>query len=194
MAKADELVLAIPAKVIPQKPRTTLQTEGLEKLPGIIQKYGEFKRRGDIEEDRNWKQVIPYLVFRHKKKYFLMRRNDKGDYRLINKCSLGIGGHINKEDLGSNDIINWAKREFTEEVLYNGNFTSQPIGYINNDTVPIDQVHLAYVMLLEGDSDTITTNKEDNLRTGELLTLKEIETQYEQLESWSRIVFKFLRQ
>lgn len=192
MAKEDELVLAIPAKVIPQNPRTELQTEGLEKIPGIIKKHGIFKRRGDVEEDRAWKQVIPYLVFKYKKKYFIMHRNDKGDYRLVNMHSLGIGGHINKEDLGSNNIIDWAKREFTEEVSYTGTFTSKPLGIINNNTVPIDQVHLAYVILLEGDSNKISTNKEDKLKTGELLTLKEIEAIYPKLESWSKIVFECL--
>lgn len=190
MNKADEQVLAVPKRAIALPASTRLQTEGLATITACVKKEGVFKRRGDIEEDRNWLQIIPYLIFRYEHKYFLMQRTDKGDYRLINKYSLGIGGHINKQDLAGKTILDWAKREFSEEIDYQGLFTSKVLGIIKNETVPIDQVHLAYVILLDGDSPTIQTKAEH--RTGYLASLQEIKNSYEKLEKWSQMVFDFL--
>ena len=40
----------------------------------LVKKHQEFMPRGLAEENYNYKQVIPYVVFRHNNLYFLMQR------------------------------------------------------------------------------------------------------------------------
>lgn len=190
MNKDDEQVLVIPQKILP-RPSSKLNTKGLANFEKKVLTKFIFKRRGDVEEDRSFKQVIPYIVFRYKDKYFLMQRTDKADYRLKNLYSLGIGGHINKQDLLGKSIVDWAKREFDEEIEYQGFYKSQPLGLINDDSVPVNQVHVGYVILFEGDTDQIKVK--DEHRLGKLLTIDEINEFYLQMETWSQFVFDFLK-
>src|SRR5690242_1874607 len=61
---------------------------------------GIFMKRGPAETDVRYKQIIPYLVFNFEDRYFLMqRKSDASESRLKDKYSLGIGGHLRKEDL-----------------------------------------------------------------------------------------------
>ena len=70
-----------------------------------------------METDPAYKQIIPYLVFTYENKYFLMQRQKKAsETRLQSKYSLGIGGHIREEDMENCTLVDWAKREFEEEI------------------------------------------------------------------------------
>jgi predicted NUDIX family phosphoesterase len=151
----------------------------------------EFKPRSLMELDPDYKQIIPYLVFMQNDLYFLMQRQDSSsEQRLKSKYSLGIGGHIREEDMGSSDMISWARREFHEEILYNGNFTVSPIGVINDDRNPVGQVHLGCVFLLTGDSPRISIKSE--LKSGRLLSLRSCSSFYDLMEPWSQMVYDVL--
>ena len=52
----------------------------------------------------------------------MRRKQNHTDKRLANKYSLGVGGHINKRDVRGKNIHAWAKREFEEEIEYDGNY------------------------------------------------------------------------
>lgn len=152
----------------------------------------EFLPRALMEHDPSYKQIIPYLVFNYKDKYFLMRRKSKAsETRLRNKYSLGIGGHIRQEDIQDDDIYTWAKREFHEEVSYNGNLNVEFIGILNDDSTDVGKVHVGFVYLLQGDSSAIAVKEE--LESGQLYTLSECAQYYEYMESWSKFVFDFLQ-
>lgn len=152
----------------------------------------EFHPRGAMEEDPRYKQIIPYLVFRHNDRYFLMQRQAKAsEQRLKNKYSLGIGGHIRQEDLVNTDIMGWAQREFNEEVSYTDPYTVTPLGMLNDDTDPVGEVHIGFVLLIEGSTENIAIKSE--LKSGELYTLKECESFYPSMESWSQLVFDLLK-
>lgn len=149
----------------------------------------EFHPRPQMEEDLNYKQIIPYLVFTHNNRYFLMqRRSDSSEQRLKNKYSLGIGGHIRQEDIADNSsIFAWAHREFNEEIHYQGTFSISTLGMLNDDSNPVGQVHVGLILLLQGDSDAISVRSE--LKSGHLLSAHECLSHYEQMESWSQIIF-----
>jgi len=157
----------------------------------IITKHQEFHARSTMEENPLYKQIIPYLVFEHNNTYFLMRRQSTAsEQRLKNKYSLGIGGHIRQEDLNSNNIIDWAQREFHEEVSYCGNLKTIPLGIINDDGNAVGQVHIGFVFLLRGDSPNISIKSE--LKEGRLVSLETCKTMYDDLESWSKFVCDYL--
>ena len=48
--------------------------EHIQKVILLTQSDAEFKERDSVEEDPSMKQIIPYLVFRYKDRYFLMQR------------------------------------------------------------------------------------------------------------------------
>ena len=126
-----------------------------------------------MEEDPRYKQIIPYLLFKHQDQYFLMQRMaTSSEQRLKNKYSLGIGGHMREQDMENGaTIFDWAQREFHEEIDYSGNFSIKTIGILNDDSNPVGQVHLGLVLLLEGDSSDIRVRSE--LKSGKLLSTQE---------------------
>lgn len=147
-----------------------------------------------MEEDPTYKQIIPYLILKFENKYFCYKRTNKaGEKRLHDNYSIGIGGHINPIDENNNSdlILTSIKREFSEEVKYNGNITPKLIGYINDDTNSVGKVHLGMVYLIKLENKNVTLN-EIELDDGQLMKLNEIQTYYNNLESWSQIVFDYL--
>lgn len=160
----------------------------------LIQTHKEFKPRPDMELDQTYKQIIPYLVFKHADRYFLMQRSSQAsETRLQNKFTLGIGGHVRAEDLQEGStLFDWARREFHEEVNYNGNLTITTLGMLNDDSNEVGKVHVGLVLLLEGDTDAISVRSE--LKSGTLLTLEECAAYADQMETWSRIIFDSLHQ
>ncbi len=159
----------------------------------LIQEKKEFLPRPTMETDTNYKQIIPYLVFSHDDRYFLMQRtNQQTESRLRNKYSLGIGGHIRKEDLTDNSIFSWAQREFHEEVNYKDHFTITPLGILNDDSNAVGQVHVGFIFLLQGTTSDISIKSE--LKSGQLVSLDECSFHFNDMESWSQIVYEFLMQ
>lgn len=169
-----------------------LPINNFDKYLEIITQHKEFLWRSDMEFNRDYKQIIPYLIFNFQDKFFLMqRKSSASESRLKNKYSFGIGGHIRQEDIGQNDIFHWARREFSEEVDYQGNFSIKPIGIINDESDAVGQVHLGFVFLLIGDSDKISIKSE--LKSGVMLTLNECDDFYSSMENWSQLSFSYLK-
>lgn len=164
----------------------------IEHYVQLIMQKKEFLPRSLMEVDPTYKQIIPYLIFQHEDKYFLMQRTATStEKRLQNKYSLGIGGHIREEDMQTNSIIDWANREFHEEVDYQGALTIKPLGILNDDTNEVGKVHIGLVLLVQGNSEKIKVKSE--LKSGELLTVEQLKAYRENMESWSQYVFDFLK-
>ena len=155
-------------------------------LPRITQ-HQEFHPRFLMETDPTYKQIIPYLIFTHNGRYFLMQRHKKAsETRLQSKLSLGIGGHIRKEDMQSDNIFDWAAREFHEEVNYNGDLAIESLGVLNDDSNDVGKVHVGFVFLLHGDSDQISVKSE--LQSGAMASIEQCIEQKPQMEIWSQMV------
>ena len=157
-----------------------------------ISSKGLFMDRSVAENDEAYKQIIPYLVYQYKDSFFLMQRsNNCGEQRLRNCYALGIGGHVRESDLqNSQSILDWARREFLEEVAFTGKYKPVFLGLINDDSNAVGRVHLGLVFLLEGDSKNINIRSE--LKSGKLVTLEELEACKEELQSWDRIILNHL--
>lgn len=190
----DEMILVVKrTDLFPVVAWHGLQEVDQDYFSRIIHEKKQFLPRSVMEQDPEYKQIIPYLIFTHDDKYFLMQRQAKAsETRLQSKFSLGIGGHIREEDIQGDDIAAWARREFCEEVDYTGNFTVEPLGLLNDDSNPVGQVHVGFVYLLRGDSADIKVKEE--LKSGELLSLKQCDAFYDSMETWTQIVFDFLRE
>jgi predicted NUDIX family phosphoesterase len=188
---AAERVLCVHrSDVFPNGPWDGLVSEGLDAAQHLIRERSFFMPRGDVEDDPSYQQVIPYLVFRHDGRYLLTRRlKASSEKRLRNLYSLGVGGHINPEDVKSGDPVGVGmRREWEEEVVYTGTFETRLLGLIHEESAPVGRVHLGVVYLVEGDSPEIAIRETDKL-AGQLLTLEEMRIHYLQMESWSQLVY-----
>ncbi len=187
--KKDEKILVVKrSDFFLEKPWQGLKEVNFEKYLQQIQEKKEFLWRSEMELDPSYKQIIPYLIFEHENNYFLMQRRSKAsETRLANKYTFGIGGHIREEDIQGETLFDWAKREFHEEVNYNGNLQIKPLGIINDDSTQVGKVHVGFVLLLKGNSDKISIKSE--LKNGQLLSLNTCKQYYNCMESWSKIIF-----
>jgi len=155
-----------------------------------IERHGQFHSRVAMEHDPNYKQIIPYLVFMYKDDIFVVqRKKTASERRLASKMSIGIGGHIRKEDLLGSTIFEWARREFNEEVIYNDKFEFEPLGIVNDDSNSVGKVHLGFAFLLKGSTPNISIRSE--LKDGNLVPLASI-ADVTQFESWSQLVLQTL--
>jgi len=155
-----------------------------------VKKYSIFLKRLLVEDDPSYKQIIPYLVIKFKNKYFLFHRFPVGvENRLFYKYSIGIGGHINEEDIDkSNDLINSGlKREFNEELIYNGKLSYKIMGLINDDFDDVGKVHFGIVYLIEIESSDIEVREKSKMK-GKLVNKEDLLKYKNKIERWSQII------
>lgn len=184
MRKDDEQILVIRSEIIFKNlPNQAggkwqgLKTDNLNYYIDLIKNNCEFKRRGDMENDSSFQQVIPYIMFNFENKYFLYKYLPKaGEKRLINTYQLGVGGHINPVDgeNGKNILEVGMMREWNEEVDFKGKILEKKlVGVLNDDSRPVEQVHIGLVYNFKGDSPNISIKESDKME-GKLVDLKDI--------------------
>ncbi len=190
MANPDELVLVVPREaLVPGDGWTGVRRMDLTEPLAVVAREGGFMRRGDAEEDRTHKQVIPYLVLRDGERWFLMRRTRAGgDARLHDLGSIGVGGHLNP---GDGDVAGGLRREWDEELAADFVPEFTPIGLLNDDTTPVGAVHVGLVYTADAAGRPVAIRETDKL-TGAFATTEEVASVGDGLETWSRLAFEAL--
>jgi predicted NUDIX family phosphoesterase len=192
---AREDVLVVPRSALFQGDEWLgFRDADLDGLLARIRAHYRFRPRREVEEVATEPQIIPYVVFRHEDRYFLTHRlRRSSERRLRHLYSLGVGGHINPEDVdGAADPIDAGlRREWEEEVVYAGNFQYRLIGAINDQTTPVGRVHVGLIFLVDGDRPDIAIREVDKL-AGTLLPLDAMRSYYLDMESWSQLIFDYL--
>lgn len=168
-----------------------IRAEDPKKYLKTITTKHNFLPRGEVEQDPRYKQIIPYLIFENGGKIFVMKRKGTHtDKRLANKVSIGVGGHINKRDIKTNNPEDWARREFEEEIEYSGKLKTEFLGILNHDANDVGLVHLGLIFKVVGDSDQIKIR--DEHKEGKLMSIAELGKQYKAMETWTQIVYDHL--
>ena len=189
-SRDDELVLGLPREAVPGG----LDWRGVRPLPhtpllDAINAHGTYRRRGDAEDDPSWKQVIPYLALRDGADIFLMRRTRAGgDVRLHDRYSIGVGGHVNPEDLG---ILGGLRREWAEEMAVDFEPDFRPIGLLNDDDNAVGAVHLGLVFSADVKGRPVEVRETEKLE-GNFVPLADVGDVVDLLETWSALLFEFL--
>lgn len=194
MTQKNENILVVPReKIFKDQPfNGFLECSDFDAYQNIVQEHKQFLPRSEMEQDPLYKQIIPYLIFTHDSKVFLMQRaGTAGEQRLKNKYTLGIGGHVREGDIAGKTIFDWAIREFQEEIEYDGSLSIQPLGLINDDSNAVGKVHVGFAFLLRGDSPNIAIRSE--LKHGSLLSLEACTEFVENMETWSQLAFAHLQ-
>src|SRR3972149_11892576 len=136
----DELILVVPrARLLPPGGLDGFFAGGVDAYVERIRRHGEFRRGGDVEEDTSLKQIIPYLIIRHRDRIFLFQRSTRGgERRLHGLYSIGVGGHIAREDTnGAQDLLAAAlERELHEELVIADGWRGRPGGGADGGDTP----------------------------------------------------------
>lgn len=165
----------------------------LETLDALI----EYGPRQALELDPSKKQLIPYVVLvSPDQKIFTMRRKaTQAEARLHHKLSIGVGGHMEREDAHDerSAIMAALWRELKEEVCWEDEAQASLrfIGLINDDSTEVGQVHLGLCFICEGAPETITTREVEKME-GWWAQREWLETQREAMESWSALAIELL--
>ncbi|TDM10659.1 NUDIX domain-containing protein [Macrococcus lamae] len=173
----------------------TIEDQRALEIFETLSKY-DVKRRGDMEEDPSFKQLISYCILENEQDELLVyeRLSGGGEGRLHGLSSIGIGGHMNH--LESDDIekilVENARRELEEEVGLVDIPCSdlELIGFINDDDNEVGRVHIGLVFKIKVNSNNVTAVETDTLaiqwkNKADLLTASEYET-------WSRLIIDAL--
>jgi len=185
-----EQVLVVPRGfIVPGDGWLGVRRDGMAAALDVVARHGLFMRRGDAEEDPTHKQVIPYLVLRDGKRWFLMRRtNAGGDARLHDRWSIGVGGHLNPGDAGVDGCL---RREWAEELVADFVPGFEPVGLLNDDTTAVGAVHVGFVYLADAAGRRVAIRETEKLE-GAFATTDEVAAVRDGLETWSRLVFDTL--
>lgn len=168
--------------------KTGLLRDDREEMLDIIVNYHEFIDRPAAEEDPSYKQIIPYVVLTQKGRVFTTRRLNKGgESRLHGKLSIGIGGHINPVDETDRHsvLMKGLERELEEEVYIQHRGELVPQGFINDDGNGVGAAHLGLCFSMEVEGEVSV--KETEKLSGSWLSLQELRSEYDNMETWSQI-------
>jgi len=127
----------------------------LARFTEAIARHGFFVERARAEIEPDWKQIIPYNVVTLGGDVLLLRRTSQGgETRLHNKLSIGVGGHLNPEDLdptsaARDPLPRGTARELAEELRIEGEFDVRTVGVINDDANPVGAVHVGLVQIVD---------------------------------------------
>lgn len=185
-----EQVLVIPRATIMADPGWLgLRAEGTSDFGTLVAREGRFEARAEMERDRRFKQVIPYLVLRDGARYFLMRRTRAGaDERLHDRWSIGIGGHLNP---GDGDLGGGLRREWAEEVEADFTPEFRLVGLLNDDTTEVGSVHVGAVFVADAAGRPVGIRETEKL-TGAFADPEAVAAVSDDLETWSRLIFEAL--
>lgn len=157
-----------------------------------------FLPRSQAEHDPAYKQLIPYQLLCCRDRFFVYQRGGGvGEGRLAGRLSLGIGGHINTDDTTDGQLTPAAylaalHRERNEELIGVEEVTPTFIGWINDDSDPVGQVHLGAVHLDEVENPDALRIREADLHAQGWWSAEEIVAQGERFEKWSLLAVKLV--
>ena len=199
MSKWDEQILVVNRKELFNNEENHFYgfiektDEKTKRIINTFESY-EVKRRGDMEEDQNYKQLIGYVLLKDittGEVLVYKRLVGGGEARLHGKASVGIGGHMNEVE--GKTIFEMLKinaaRELNEEVgvseedaLNNLHF----IGLINDDKTEVGQVHIGVVYECKVDKQLVEVREDDTLVI-KWMTGEEAKAE-ENYETWSEFL------
>jgi predicted NUDIX family phosphoesterase len=154
-----------------------------------------YLNRNDAEQDKRYKQLIPYVLLVCDDKILRYRRGRGGqETRLHGLYSVGIGGHISEEDHGlfSSDRGYQAgmRRELMEEVAVDG-VEESAVAVINDDSTEVGFVHFGVVHVMRLENEKVA-GRRSGIVGPEFIRFAEAVKDLTVFESWSRFCLENL--
>ncbi|KDA02487.1 hypothetical protein [Hyphomonas oceanitis] len=146
-----------------------------------------------LEGDSNFRQTIPYIVLRYGDKIVQYTRTASGgEGRLHGRTSIGLGGHIDLDDIVSinsqidlpNTLANAAARELEEELGITEFQEQRWIGLLVDNESAVGRVHIGVVGLWTL-RELPSGASEDAIGNVELCSLDRLLASKDVMETWS---------
>lgn len=188
-----EKVLVVPTDVItPYLGSESFITGNINDIVKLVEIHHLYIDREYAEYAKEYKQIIPYAILTNDSKIFLTQRlKAQTEKRLHGRCSIGLGGHINpSEEIANSCILEGMRRELYEEVGLENITVNKCVGVINDLSTEVSNYHIGLVYFIQAPVDIQV--KEVNKMTGRWVVADEITECYDNLESWSQIVWDAL--
>lgn len=194
----DELVVVVPSDRL----RTARLAQGFDPRPDPIlaaiftPDAARVMPRSAAEADPRFKQIVGYVVLRCGRMIFHYQRTHRvGEPRLAGQRSLGIGGHLNAEDVGSipglDDLERAIHRELAEEVVLAERPAMRYLGMINDDSTEVGRVHVGLVALADLRVPAVQL-RDRTLQDGRFDPPEAIQRILASFETWSQLTFPAL--
>jgi predicted NUDIX family phosphoesterase len=154
-----------------------------------------YLNRSDAEQDKRFKQLIPYVLLIHGDKILRYRRGKGGqESRLHGLYSVGVGGHISEDDHGlfssHRGYRDGMRRELMEEVAVD-EVKEAAVAVINDDSTEVGQVHFGVVHVMHVPSENVA-GRRSGIVAPEFIPITEAVKGASAYESWSRFCLEQL--
>jgi len=154
-----------------------------------------YLNRSDAEQDRRYKQLIPYVLVICDGKVLRYRRGRGGqETRLHGLYSVGVGGHISEEDHGLfSSRVGYQegmRRELLEEVAID-EAKDVAVAVINDDSTEVGYVHFGVVHVMPVANEAIV-GRRSGILNPEFVPFAEAVKDLSVYESWSRFCLQHL--
>jgi predicted NUDIX family phosphoesterase len=154
-----------------------------------------YRNRSEAEQDKRYKQLIPYVLILCGGRILRYRRGKGGqETRLHGLYSVGVGGHISDEDydlfskgVGYQDGM---RRELMEEVAIQDE-KEAAVAVINDDSTEVGAVHFGVVHVMHVNSEAVA-GRRSGIVGPEFIPLSEASKEPASYESWSRFCLEKL--
>lgn len=189
MDKNEEQILVMKRSDLNPEFQGFLDVEKFPFNPDMEKIY--VKRRGDMEEDPTYKQLISYAVVKNQKDEILVytRLTGGGETRLHGQSSIGVGGHMNPDETlrGNELLLDNTLREIEEEIGITPEQIKdlKLIGFVNDDTNPVGLVHFGLVYQIVVDESDVCVQETDTLS---VQFVQPTALSSYNLETWSKFI------
>lgn len=198
--QTEEHILVVPESVVAAIGTIDGFESDVDRFLGPILQSDQltFQPRSRMETDPSYKQLIPYVLLEWTdngvtKLFTYTRGGGGGEARLHAKRSVGIGGHISREDAagGTDPYSTGMRRELSEEVQLESPYHEQRLGLIYDPSNDVGKVHLGVVHRLILEHPNVSSN-ESELADGGFVSIADLRDQLDQLETWSQLAINAL--
>ncbi len=159
-------------------------------------------QREMLENDANFRQILPVCVFVNNGKVWAYQRTEaSGEKNLHGKIAVAVGGHWDLEDIVSNDSVidlpasfeKAMSREIEEEVTLTSNIAKieKLEKFICADDTFVDRHHVAVIHICELDGEGISANEEQLKELGFIAPQELLDGDYNN-EVWTRMICEIL--
>jgi predicted NUDIX family phosphoesterase len=195
-----ERVLVVPTSLLHDLGYFQGFTSEVDRYLGALlsPEHTSYRPRGQMEQDPSFKQLIPYVIFRHTDAsggqtiFRYTRGAGQGEQRLHRKHSVGIGGHISVQDAEKASAYDEGmRRELAEEVSINTAYQSQCVGLLNDDQTEVGKVHLGVVHIFDVERPAVQPREAD-IVDARFVPLEELLADLDGFETWSQICLRAL--
>jgi predicted NUDIX family phosphoesterase len=189
----EEEVLVVPGEVLFQNGEWFGLTTDLQSFHAILNdpRSLEYRPRSEVEIDPSVKQLIPYAILKRGDEVFAYRRGKAGgENRLHDLWSIGVGGHISREDgdAGTKAYDAGFLRELDEEVQITGEYRHRIVGLLYDPRTPVGSVHVGVVHVVDVVGEV--ASRDPSLAEARFRSLAEVARESNRLETWSQFVIE----